>query len=149
VFSFTPRLLYPRAKSPVNHWISGWVGPRAGCLLTSCAYRDSSSILSYSFLTHPLLLFDTAVQYIAAISDCGKRNRSPRCVISSYLRVPFGPEDHRRPSLIRIGHVYLLFLNYRPTGTPIQWVPWPLSLGVKRQGREADHSPPSITEIKE
>jgi hypothetical protein len=30
-----------------------------------------------------------------------------------------------------------------PTQPPIQWVP-----GVKRQGREADHSPPTSTEVK-
>jgi hypothetical protein len=32
---------------------------------------------------------------------------------------------------------------------PIQWVPEALSLGVKRPGREADHSPPSSAEVKE
>jgi hypothetical protein len=37
----------------------------------------------------------------------------------------------------------------RPTKPPIQWVPGTLSLGVKRPGRESDHSPPSITEVKE
>jgi hypothetical protein len=31
---------------------------------------------------------------------------------------------------------------------PIQWVPRTLSLGVKRPGREADHSPPSSAEVK-
>jgi hypothetical protein len=36
-----------------------------------------------------------------------------------------------------------------PTQPPIQWVPGALSLGVKRPGREADHSPPSSAEIKE
>jgi hypothetical protein len=30
-----------------------------------------------------------------------------------------------------------------PTQPPIQWVPRVLSPGVKRLGREADHSPPS------
>jgi hypothetical protein len=35
-----------------------------------------------------------------------------------------------------------------PTHPPIQWVPGALSLGVKRQGREADHSPPSSAEFK-
>jgi hypothetical protein len=30
----------------------------------------------------------------------------------------------------------------------IQWVPGPFSLGVKRQGREADHSPPASAEVK-
>jgi hypothetical protein len=35
-----------------------------------------------------------------------------------------------------------------PTQPPIQWVPGGLSLGVKRPGREADHSPPSSAEVK-
>jgi hypothetical protein len=36
-----------------------------------------------------------------------------------------------------------------PTQPPIQWVPGALSLGVKRLGREADHSPPSRADVKE
>jgi hypothetical protein len=35
-----------------------------------------------------------------------------------------------------------------PIQLPIQWVPVALSLGVKRLGREADHSTPSSAEIK-
>jgi hypothetical protein len=35
-----------------------------------------------------------------------------------------------------------------PSQPPIQWVPGTLSLGVKRQGHEADHSPPSSAEVK-
>jgi hypothetical protein len=36
-----------------------------------------------------------------------------------------------------------------PTQPPIQWVPGVLSLGVKRPGREADHSLPSSAKVKE
>jgi hypothetical protein len=36
-----------------------------------------------------------------------------------------------------------------PTQPPIQWVPGDLSLGVKRLGSEANHSPPSSAEVKE
>jgi hypothetical protein len=36
----------------------------------------------------------------------------------------------------------------RPTQPPIQWVQGFLSLGVKRPVREADHSSPSSTEVK-
>jgi len=36
-----------------------------------------------------------------------------------------------------------------PTQPPIQWIPGALSLGVKRPGRQTDHSPPSIAEVKE
>jgi hypothetical protein len=35
-----------------------------------------------------------------------------------------------------------------PTQPPIQWVPGAVSLGVKRPGRESDHSPPSSAEVK-
>jgi hypothetical protein len=35
-----------------------------------------------------------------------------------------------------------------PTQPPIQWVPGVFSLGVKRLGREADHSPPPSAEVK-
>jgi len=36
-----------------------------------------------------------------------------------------------------------------PTHTPIRWVPVALYLGVKRPGREADHSPPSRAKVRE
>jgi hypothetical protein len=36
----------------------------------------------------------------------------------------------------------------RPTQPPIQWIPAALSPGVKRQGREADDSPPTSDEVK-
>jgi len=36
-----------------------------------------------------------------------------------------------------------------PIHPHIQWVPGALTLGVKRLGREADHSPPSSAEVKE
>jgi hypothetical protein len=36
-----------------------------------------------------------------------------------------------------------------PTQPPIQWVPEVLSLGVKRPGREAHHSPPSSADVNE
>jgi hypothetical protein len=35
-----------------------------------------------------------------------------------------------------------------PTQPPIRWVLGALSPGVKRQGREADHSPPNSAEVK-
>jgi hypothetical protein len=35
-----------------------------------------------------------------------------------------------------------------PTLPPIQWVPETLSLGIKRPGREAVHSPSSSAEVK-
>jgi hypothetical protein len=46
----------------------------------------------------------------------------------------------------------LFYTSSRPalasTQPPIQWVPRALSPGVKREGREADHSPPTSAEVK-
>jgi hypothetical protein len=42
-----------------------------------------------------------------------------------------------------------LVCHLGPTQPPIYWSPGSLSLGVKRPGREADHSPPSSAEVKE
>jgi hypothetical protein len=36
-----------------------------------------------------------------------------------------------------------------PTQPPIQWVPGALSLGVKQQGHQADHLPPSSAKVME
>jgi hypothetical protein len=48
--------------------------------------------------------------------------------------------------------IVLLLTAYKPALGPIQppihWVPGALSPGVKRQGREADHSPPFSAEVK-
>jgi hypothetical protein len=41
------------------------------------------------------------------------------------------------------------FSLYHGVQPPIQWVPGALSLGVKRPGLEADHSPPSSAEVSE
>jgi hypothetical protein len=35
-----------------------------------------------------------------------------------------------------------------PTQPPVQFVSWAVSSGLKRQGRQADHSPLSSAEIK-
>jgi hypothetical protein len=42
--------------------------------------------------------------------------------------------------------VYIMALW--PTQPPTQWIPGALSLGVKRPGGEANHSPPSSAEVK-
>jgi hypothetical protein len=34
------------------------------------------------------------------------------------------------------------------TQPPMQWVPWAVSLGVKKQGHKTDHSPPYSAEVK-
>jgi hypothetical protein len=39
-------------------------------------------------------------------------------------------------------------LALEPTQPPIKWVSGTLSPGLKRPGLEADHSPPTIAEVK-
>jgi hypothetical protein len=54
------------------------------------------------------------------------------------VRVPVGPRifsTSSKPAL-------------RSTQPPIQWVPGALLPGVKRQGRDADHSPPASAQVK-
>jgi hypothetical protein len=58
------------------------------------------------------------------------KKSSPCC---SRVRFPAGAEN---------------FSLHHGVQPPIQCVPGTLSLGVKRQGREADHSPPSKSEVK-
>jgi hypothetical protein len=55
------------------------------------------------------------------------------------VRVPVGQEF----SLL---HVVQMALG--PIQPSIEWVQWSLSQGVKRPGREDDHSPPTIAEVK-
>jgi hypothetical protein len=54
------------------------------------------------------------------------------------VRVPVGSRIFSTSSRPALGSTEL----------PIQWVPGALSPGVKRQGREADHSPPISAEVK-
>jgi hypothetical protein len=54
------------------------------------------------------------------------------------VRVPVGSRAFSPASRPALG----------PTQPPIQWVPGSLSPVVKRQGREADHSPATSAEVK-
>jgi len=54
------------------------------------------------------------------------------------------------------GELYHLQFSLQATSSetfgytpPIQWAPGALSLGLKRPGCEADHSPPSSAEVEE
>jgi hypothetical protein len=63
----------------------------------------------------------------------------------------YGLDDRRFDSRRGLG-IFLFDIMSRPAlgpaQPPIQSVPGVLSLGVKLPGREADHSPPSSTEVK-
>jgi hypothetical protein len=64
----------------------------------------------------------------------------------------YGLNDRGSEFESRQGQEFYFFMSSRPalgpTQPPIQWVPGALSPGVKRPGREADHSPPTNAEVK-
>jgi hypothetical protein len=80
----------------------------------------------------------------AASHSSGQQSR---CI--DWLRAgrPWG-----RSSSAGWGKIFLLSTSTRPvlgpTQPPNQWVPEGTSTGVKRQGREADQSPPTTVEVK-
>jgi hypothetical protein len=69
------------------------------------------------------------------------------------IATSYGVDDQGVGVRVTVGSRIFLFSKssipaLRPTQPPIQWVPGVLSLGVKRPGREADHSPPTSAEVK-
>jgi hypothetical protein len=81
---------------------------------------------------------------------------NPALILSSHIRLSgtelgYGLDDQRFQTWQGLGIFPFITASRSALGTsqpPIQWVPRDLSLGVKRQGREADHSPPSRAEVK-
>jgi hypothetical protein len=78
------------------------------------------------------------------------------CYSDSSVGIALGYRLDDRDSRVRFPGGLGIFLftsasrpDLGPTQPPIQWVPEALSLGVKRPGREADHSSPSSAEVKE
>jgi hypothetical protein len=75
------------------------------------------------------------------------------CQSSVCAALGYGLEDRGSRVRFPAGAGNFFFTNESrtalgPTQPPIKWVPGALSLGLKRQGREADHSPPSSAEVK-
>jgi hypothetical protein len=72
--------------------------------------------------------------------------------IAQWYSVGYGLNDQGFESRQGL-EIFLLTTTYipalGPTQPPIKWVPGALSLGVKRPGHEAEHSPPSSAEVKE
>jgi hypothetical protein len=64
----------------------------------------------------------------------------------------YGLDGRRLGVRVPVFKNFLFSTSSRPvlgsTQPPIQWVPEALSPRVKRQGREADHSPPASAEVK-
>jgi hypothetical protein len=63
------------------------------------------------------------------------------------IETAYGLYDRRVGVRVPVGQ-RIFASSRRPPQPPILWVPGSLSPGVKRQGREAVHSPPTGAEVK-
>jgi hypothetical protein len=109
-------------RAPGTHWIGGWVDLRAGL-------DDVEKILAPT--ETPNRSRDNLVGIVTSygLDDRGGLSSGPGGVKNFLL------SRSSRPAL-------------RCTQPPIQWVPGTLFPGVKRPGREVDHSPPTSAEVK-
>jgi hypothetical protein len=91
--------------------------------------------------SHPCTGYITADWFV---SHSVPRNRCSNC-----LRA--GRQRNRSSSPGRVKNFHFSISSrpaLGPTQPPIHWAPGALSSGVKRQGREADHSPPTSAQVK-
>jgi hypothetical protein len=91
----------------------------------------------------------TCMSYVFYVSICYCWNRDSEVSIAT----GYGLDDQgvRVSSPAGLKNFQFTMLSrsaLRSTQSPIQWVLGALSPGVKRPGREADHSPPASAEVK-
>jgi hypothetical protein len=132
-----PGCFTPRERAPGTHSIGGWVGPQ------SRSGRGGEEKNSQ-------LLSEIEPAIIQPVAQCYTTELSRLLFIFNYIMgwtIGVLGFDSRRGL-----EIFLFTTASRtalgPTQPPIQWVSGALSLGVKRSGHEADHSPPSSAEVK-
>jgi hypothetical protein len=127
-----------------TYWIGGWVGPRA--ILDAVVKRKIPSPRRKSNPRTPIM--PIVIYYSLFSLVTANRDSSVGIAMGYWL-------DDRGS---RVGFpaglgIFLLTTTSRTvvglTQPHIQWVPGSLPLGVKRPGRETNHSPPSSAEVKE
>jgi hypothetical protein len=120
-----PRPPAPWVRALGRHWIGGWVGPRF-------------SLEAIVNKRNPIIILSLFLRAVLA---------------QSILRLATGwtvgvlAFDYRRgPGIFLFTTVSRMALG--PIQPSIQWIPGTLSLGIKRPGRESDHSPPFSAAFK-
>jgi hypothetical protein len=131
------------------------------CIITSSKLKDQeiygklSELLSFPLLLYPVTFFHSLLK-VSVIMSFGF-SFSPFvyfCKVLFYVRSRDSAVNIARGRSSSPGRVknFLLSMSSTPalgsTQSPIQWVPGAFSPGVKRPGREADHSPPTSLEFK-
>jgi hypothetical protein len=128
VDSFTTLPLYPGERVPGTHWVEGWVGPRAG--------------------------LDGMLPPGLELRTLGSPSRS-----QSLSRPSHVDNTGSRPIVLPVfiicvtGNMVFSLLHVVQTGSGVHPTSYPMGTGgsfpgVKRPGRESDHSPPTTAEVK-
>jgi hypothetical protein len=130
----------PRTQDIISHCPSHFLLTSWPTAIRSASQRSApwSKIISYFLASH--------IKW--KNTNSGKSRDS-----SVHIAMGYGLDDWSSRVRFPVGLGIFLFTTASrtalgPTQPPIQWVPGALSLGVKRPGREADHSPPSSAEVK-
>jgi hypothetical protein len=143
------------------------------CFLSILLYRDrgGSTFLRIIDKRQPEDKTSRPRSYFIILFFCyliSRTNSDNRCFYLIYCSIPLLYVSHSSAVGIATGYgldyigvgvqvpVQFKHFNFSisswlavgPIQPPIQWVPGALSPGVKRQGREADHSPPTSAEVK-
>jgi hypothetical protein len=143
VVNFTLRPFYPQERTPTTHWIRGWVGHRSRSWRSGieenslhCPCRESNLGLACSLVT--------------ILTELLRCNKNVNAKLSSWATGwtigVLGFDSRQGLGIFFFTTASRTALG--PTQPPIQWVPGALSLGVKRPGREADHSPHLVPRSK-
>jgi hypothetical protein len=120
-----PAALPPGKEHSGTHWIGGWVGPRA--ILDAVVKRKIPSPRRDSNPRTPI---------IQLVAERYTGNQLLTAVLA-HLTITTGFDFRQVLGIFTTASRPAL----GPTQPPILWVPRALSLGVKRPGRKADHSP--------
>jgi len=117
------------------------------CILEQ--YTELYSLLCYSLwktlcMMHTELALTTSVQNIF----CSDGNLVGYVIVLSYGLNDWGFQSWQRLGIF-LFTTAVSRVALGPTQLPVQWVPGALALYVKQPGREADHSPPASSKVKE
>jgi hypothetical protein len=136
-------------SSETQRWRSKAPGRPRRRDLHALRFQDAFSSLSLPSVTmkwNGVLRLDVSVLFAILLEIKESRLLSR---YSDWLRA--GRQRGRSSSPGRVNN-FALFIRSSPvlgfSQPPIQWLPWALSPGVKRPGREADDSPPTSAEVK-
>jgi hypothetical protein len=131
VVSFTPRPLYLRGNCPGTHWVGWWVGPRV--VLGKVVKRKIPSPRRESNPRTPI---------IQPVAQC-YTDWAIMALLPSSTKVKNAWNYTSTPAYVYVAWKLVKLKDNSIFTYRVQW--WAF---MRHKGREADHSPPSIAEVK-